>query len=87
MPKLRKISILAEMHEFIWPGITGRIKAQFKPTHIVEEIWEKECDAKFPYPTLRTRLLPGRYTRRAFDEERPERMNWLWMKPRSPAAA
>jgi hypothetical protein len=84
LPEMRDTAILAEMHEFISRGITGRIRARFESTHVVQEIWEEECRAKFPYPTLRTRLLPRRFTRRPFDEERPERMNWLWMKPRLP---
>lgn len=82
VPALRGTSILVELHDFLVPGITEELVRRFEPTHRVEHIWqEPRSRDEFPWRTLGTRLLPGRYLDWAVSEWRPVRMAWLWMQP------
>jgi hypothetical protein len=82
VPPLRGASVLAEMHDFVRPGITEEIQRRFAATHRVQRLWqEPRTAADFPYRTLGTALLPKSYLDWAVSEWRPERMSWLWMEP------
>lgn len=79
---LARTPVLAEMHDFVCPGVTELIKKRFGPTHEVREIWqESRSRDDFPWKTVWTRLLPGSYLDWAVSEWRPVRMNWLWLTP------
>ena len=83
VPVLRGAMILAEMHEFILPGITQLLRKRFEGTHKVERVWqEPRSREEFPWRTLGTALLPKSYLDWAVSEWRPERMSWLWMEPK-----
>jgi hypothetical protein len=80
--RLENTFVLVELHEFLHEGITQLIKDRFRETHRLQEIAETDrSPSDFPFRTLYTRLLPGRFMRNAVSEWRPERMTWLWMRP------
>lgn len=82
VPGLCRAHILAEMHDFIYPGITDRLIERFKSTHEIQRIWQESRQRlDLPYRTLGTALLPQRYLEWAVNEWRPVQMSWLWMKP------
>src|SRR5438477_2625799 len=69
VPALRDAFILAEMHDFIQPGISNAIRSRFVSTHRCKHIWqEPRTGADFPFRTLRTILLPGSYLNWAVSE-------------------
>lgn len=79
---LRDAWVLAEMHEFVQPGVTEELRRRFRATHRVEEIRQQPRSGKeFPYRTIWTALLPEAYLEWAVSEWRPGLMSWLWMKP------
>jgi hypothetical protein len=81
---LRKAAILVELHEFISPGITERLKDRFAPTHAIETILQADRGRQqMPWRTLATTLLPRSYLDWAVSEWRPEKMAWLWLTPKS----
>lgn len=83
-PTLAHACLLVEMHEFISLGITDRVTKRFASTHSVRRIWQEDRHpSDLPFATLGTRLLPRSYLDWAVSEWRPERMSWLWMKPRN----
>ena len=83
VPNLRSACILVETHEFLKPGITDTLVRRFSPTHSIERIWQTPRGrGEFPFRSLGTALLPSSYLDWALSEWRPERMCWLWMKPR-----
>ncbi|HEX4415219.1 MAG TPA: hypothetical protein VH107_16425 [Lacipirellulaceae bacterium] len=82
-PALRDAAILVELHEFVVRGITDEITKRFLDTHQIEHVWqEPRSRTEFPWRTLRTSLLPKSYLDWAVSEWRPERMAWLWMRPK-----
>ena len=83
VPKLRRARILVETHEFLQSGVTQALLRRFSPTHSIEQIWQTpRCADEFPFRSIGTALLPSSYLNWALSEWRPERMCWLWMKPR-----
>jgi hypothetical protein len=87
IPGLARATLLVEMHDFIRPNVTELIMKRFAVTHCVERIWqEARSRADFPFTSWGTRLFPARYLDWAVSEWRPERMSWLWMKPKSNGA-
>lgn len=88
VPALRRAIILLELHDFLVPGITETLRERFSVTHEIQHIWqEPRVRSDFPWRTLGTLLLPGRYIDWAVSEWRPVRMAWLWMTPRMQALA
>ncbi len=86
VPVLRGASVLVELHDFIVPGVTEELLRRFESTHEIQHIWQQERRREdFPWSTVGTRLLPRRYLDWAVSEWRPERMAWLWMKPKASA--
>jgi hypothetical protein len=82
VPALRQTTILVELHDFIIPGITEKLKERFGATHRIEHIWQQpRSRADFPWRTLGTALLPKSYLDWAVSEWRPVQMSWLWMVP------
>lgn len=82
VPALRQATILVELHDFIIPGITEKLKERFGATHRIEHIWQQpRSRADFPWRTLGTALLPKSYLDWAVSEWRPVRMSWLWLVP------
>jgi predicted O-methyltransferase YrrM len=79
---LRHATILVELHDFIIPSITEKLKERFGATHRVEHIWQQPRSRDdFPWHTLGTALLPKSYLDWAVSEWRPVQMSWLWMVP------
>jgi hypothetical protein len=86
VPALVRASILAEVHEFVVPGIGAQLLARFAGTHRVEQIWAAPRTREdFPWRTAATALLPRSYLDWAVSEWRPPGMSWLWMEPRCTA--
>jgi hypothetical protein len=84
VPELAHTYILVELHEFVYRGVTDLIKVRFGRTHKIRHIWEQERTPNdFPYRTLYTRLLPKHYLQKMVTEGRPEKMSWLWMRPKN----
>ncbi len=84
VPALCRATILVELHDFIIPSITEKLKERFGATHRIEHIWQQpRSRADFPWRTLGTMLLPKSYLDWAVSEWRPVRMSWLWMVPRN----
>jgi hypothetical protein len=82
IPSLARASIMAELHDFIVPGITEVLNARFMPTHNLRHIWQQpRSRAQFPWRTLGTSLLPRSYLDWSVSEWRPVHMAWLWMEP------
>jgi hypothetical protein len=83
IPSLAQSYILVELHESMRPGVTTSLKMHFANTHEIMQIWQQNRTATdFPFTNLSTRLLPNHYLRWAMNEKRPERMSWLWMRPK-----
>jgi hypothetical protein len=83
IPALAQATLLVEMHDCFRPGLTELITKRFALTHEVQRIWqEPRSRADFPFTSLGAKLLPKRYIDWAVSEWRPERMSWLWMKPK-----
>lgn len=81
VPSLRRISILAELHEFVERGISEKIRKRFLATHKITHISQQERTlADFPFGSLYTLCLPKSYLRWAVSEARPEQMSWFWME-------
>lgn len=78
-PKLRRWSILVELHEFLDAGITDVLRERFAATHDVELIEGRRRDGG-AYPEL-AGVEPGR---RAvlLSEHRPAAMRWMALWPR-----
>jgi hypothetical protein len=86
VPGLARAFILVETHEFVCPGITGRLQERFAATHAIELIWQTvRAREDFPFHTPVTWFLPAHYLLWAVSEWRPERMCWLWMRPNASA--
>jgi precorrin-6B methylase 2 len=84
VPALGRAVILAELHDFIVPGITEQVKRRFEETHRIRHIWQQPRSRdQFPWRTLGTTLLPKSYLDWSVSEWRPVRMSWLWMEPYS----
>jgi hypothetical protein len=84
VPQLSQSSILVELHEPVYPGITALIRARFESSHRIAEIGQESRSAsEFPYRTFYTRLLPDRFILNAISEWRDEEQSWFWMCPRS----
>ena len=84
VPTLRQATILVEVHEFIVPGITQELTRRFADSHRIEHIWQQPRSREdFPWRTVGARLLPSSYLDWAVSEWRPERMAWLWLRPKN----
>lgn len=82
VPALCQATILAEMHDFVRPGISETLETRFALTHRLTRIWqEPRTRADFPYRSIGLALLPKSYVYWAVSEWRPARMSWLWMEP------
>jgi hypothetical protein len=88
VPGLRAAWLLVELHDGKNPGVSGRIRARFEPTHSIETIWQtKRTAADFPFRNAYTRSLAPGHLAAAVDEGRPVRdgvtpMSWFWMVPK-----
>ncbi|WP_294232905.1 hypothetical protein [Prosthecobacter sp.] len=88
VPALKRVPILVELHDFIIPQITEVLSERFGGTHHITHIWqEPRARADFPWRSLGTSLLPGRYLDWSVSEWRPVRMAWFWMEPLQSDAA
>jgi hypothetical protein len=86
IPELINAWILAELHEFIVPGVGKLIRSRFDKTHFVTEIAQiPRTRSDCPYLPWYARLLPAVYATYPVNEFRPERMSWLWLQPRKAA--
>lgn len=78
--------ILVEVHEFVHRGITSTLMKRFEATHDIEHILEADRSIEdYPFRTLYSWILPNRYKLAVISEMRPERMSWLWMRPKAHA--
>jgi hypothetical protein len=83
IPALRTAHILVELHEFVLRGLGERLRARFKPSHMIETIGSQVRDIEeFPFSDWLTKLTPKKYLEWAVCEYRPEQMHWFWMQPK-----
>jgi hypothetical protein len=83
VPSLARAAILVELHDYLIPGITDKLKRRFEATHRIKHIWQQERSRlQFPWSTFGTRLLPKSYLDWSVSEWRPVQMAWLWMEPK-----
>jgi hypothetical protein len=79
-PSLRKAMVIVELHEFVAPGVSDRIRARFEPTHDIEIIHTRpRTAADIP---AEARSLPHEITPDDLNEYRPGPMTWFAMRPR-----
>lgn len=74
---LKDCDIMAEAHEFIVPGVTGRLKKRFEITHKITEIFSEDRKPD-EYPDLS--FLNDFEKSIALSEGRPAGMSWLMME-------
>jgi hypothetical protein len=88
VPGLTRSHVLVELHDFIIPGLAEQLEKRFAPTHQVSRIWQEPREPKdYPFDYLYLRLLPESYHRWVVSEWRPEKMSWLWMRPKAGQSA
>ena len=80
VPALRGCSVLVELHDFLFAGITGILQRRFGATHDVTLIDAVDDRPAPPDP----RGLPDADIQRLLAEHRPRGMQWAWMRPRAP---
>jgi predicted O-methyltransferase YrrM len=83
-PTLAHCTLLIELHDFIFPGLTPCLVARFEKTHKVQLIDTVERDpAKY---TVLSNVAPAdRYP--AVREGRPAAMQWAYLTPLAPETA
>ena len=78
-PRLRGWHLLAELHEFIDPGIARTLEARFLPTHevnLIEGRSREDCQPpELAHLSARSRAV-------LLDENRPGHMRWMELRPR-----
>ncbi len=73
------IDILLEVHDGIVPGITNAIMERYRISHELTLIRQQPRTLKdFPGPES----IPHAYKRRAMNECRGRKNDWIWMKSR-----
>lgn len=85
IPELREVHILVELHDFIFRRMGDVISERFEKTHRIEEIWSEPrtlADYPFPISTMNERFF-RKYLDRGISEDRPCRMRWFFLEPRS----
>ena len=75
--KLKDCDIIVEAHEFVVPGVTGRLKKKFEATHKITEIFAEDRKPS-EYPGLS--FLDDFEKSIALSEGRPACMSWLVME-------
>ncbi|HEV3439983.1 MAG TPA: hypothetical protein VG122_21630, partial [Gemmata sp.] len=82
VPAITNASVLVELHDFIVPGVTDRIRERFSATHTITRFDQQ--DRRIEENLCRTwlvRQLPARYRLEILSEKRPIPMHWFWMRP------
>jgi hypothetical protein len=82
VPAITNASVLVELHDFIVPGVTDRIRERFSATHTITRFDQQ--DRRIDENLCRTwlvRQLPARYRLEILSEKRPIPMHWFWMRP------
>jgi hypothetical protein len=83
IPRLRGARLLVEVHDFLIPDGGTTLETRFRASHRIERIEPTPRDASdFPYRSLATSFLPGRYREWIVSEWRPPQNYWFWMEPR-----
>lgn len=83
--ELSRVHILVELHDFIFPQIGDLLTERFQKSHEITEIRSRARtvdDFPFPLSTLFAALWK-KYLLRCISEDRPGRMRWFLMEPRS----
>lgn len=82
VPAIKNASILVELHDFIVPGVTDRIRERFSATHTITQFDQQDrmIDENLCQTWL-VRQLPARYQLEILSEKRPIPMHWFWMRP------
>lgn len=76
---LRRVAVLAELHDFVHPGVSDRVRDRFAPSHDVELVAARR---RPPASDPRIAALGRRAARIAVDERRPPGMCWAVLVPR-----
>jgi SAM-dependent methyltransferase len=79
---LARSFVLVETHEFVIPGVTDQIQRRFAATHDIEVIWQRyRRREEFPLSDWYIRRMQDLDLDGVMSEDRPIRMQWLWMTP------
>lgn len=85
IPSLARTIVLVELHDFIDATLGERLKQRFTSSHRVEELWaEPRTPSHLPSWLRWLALTPWRERLlHAMDEQRPGRMRWWVLTPKS----
>ena len=81
VPQMAGWRVIAELHDFMRPGLGEEILARFAQTHDVEVIEERPRDG---VDIEQLAFLSARQRAVALDEFRPARMRWAHLRPKAP---
>ena len=83
VPATRTTEILVELHDFLVPGVTDRIRQRFAPTHNITRFEQTpRTEADNPYRSWLVRRLSARDRADVVSEKRTGQMHWFWMQPK-----
>jgi hypothetical protein len=77
---LARARVLVELHEMFRPGVGGRLRERFAPTH---EITEMRSCSRSPSDLPAGHGLSGEDVQESMNERRAAPMQWLYLRPRS----
>ena len=80
VPALASAELIVELHPFVRAGATETILARFRATHEATLI-DSGQRAPADYPVLQS--LRPRDQKQALSEQRPQSMQWVWLRPRA----
>lgn len=83
-PALSACVILVELHDFLDPGLTGRLCARFRDSHRCTLI-EQQARDPARWPVLAG--LDAGLAARLLDEKRPQNLRWALFEPRTARSA
>jgi hypothetical protein len=84
VPGLKNVSVLVELHDFIVPGVTERLRERFEATHAITRFDQQERTiGENLCQTWLVRRLPSKYSLDILSEKRLMPMHWFWMRPKA----
>ena len=81
VPALARTALVVELHEFVAPGVTERLRERFSPTH---EIHEAPARSRTAQDVPEGVAVAPSEVAAALDEDRPD-TSWLLLLPRRSA--
>jgi hypothetical protein len=76
--------VLVEVHDFLLPGLSTKLRDRFGASHQIEEVQpRRRYRQDFPLQMPLARFLPLRYLAAFTGDERPLKNFWLWLQPKA----